>query len=234
MSLLEAIKFSHHNIKSTGEQFRKNLGVRSLEDPKIKPIPKSHLVQVLGHGQYASAITTNKEPQNARKISRGTPDLRQDAYYAYVGRIAADPKAEANPYIPKIYQVKVYETTSPNPESKYFYIVYMERLYHLDQLGPQELIQEILRITKSKLTNRFRAALGQDVTGQLQTLEKGKLIELFVDKIRELKIKDPQMQAAMKLAQSTGMLMDITKHNIMFRRTDKGIQVVLADPVRDN
>lgn len=235
MKITEVIKHSYHKIKSDATQFRKNMGVRepmSFYNPTKLPQPKNKLIKVLGHGVYAAAVMSEKNPNSVMKISRGTNNLEDDPYYGYLSSIATHPNVESNPFIPRVYQVKVYETT--DNIYKFFYIVKMERLYELTSLSDQELIKFILTITKSKMTVGFKAALGISSGDQiLKKQSHEQLIHILVDKIRREKIKDPQLQAAMNIAASTGFEFDITPSNIMVRKTPSGPQLVLADPVRN-
>jgi hypothetical protein len=232
---LNEIKHSYHKIKGDGEAFRQNLGVRSLEkfysgpNATPDPQPKNRLVKVLGHGAYSTAVH-GRDPNVVMKISRGTRDLNDDPYYLYLSRIAA--AKTINPFLPRVYEVKVYETS--NRFSPYFYIAKMERLHSLHTLTDRELIEMILALTKAKMTVSFKQALG--ITSGEEVLKKqsrGELIEILISKIRREKIKNPQLKAAMNLAASTGMEWDITSHNLMVRHTDEGPQLVLADPVRN-
>lgn len=237
MKVMEVIKHSYHKIKSDANQFRQNMGVRNLTTAygprgEADPKPKNKLIQVLGHGAYATAVANTKDSNRVMKISRGTDNLNDDPYYSYLSSIAAYPEMENNPFIPRVFQVKVYETT--DKAHKYFYIVTMERLYELRSLNEQELIRMILSLTKAKMTVRFKAALGGTPAPDiLKQQSHGELLEILVDKIRKQKIIDPQLQAAMKLAENTGFDFDITAHNIMVRKTINGPQLVLADPIKN-
>lgn len=233
MKLVE-IKHSYHKIKGSGEAFRKNMGVRDLNtfysgpNAAPSPEPKNKLVKVLGHGAYSTAVQ-GKDPNSVMKISRGSNDLNEDPYYLYLSQIAAH--RSDNPFLPKVFEVKVYETSQ---DPKYFYIAKMERLYPLHSLSEQDLVKMILSLTKAKMTVGFKQALGL-VNGEdiLKKQSHGQLIEILIGKIRQEKIKDPQLKQAMSIAANTGMEWDITPSNIMVRKTEQGPHLVLADPVRN-
>ncbi len=229
MKVMEVIKHSHHKVKSDADQFRRNMGIHYYSGERSQP--KSKLIDKIGSGAYSVAIANKKDPTNVMKISRGTNDLNDDPYYGYLSGIAAHSEMEKNPFIPKVFEVKVYETTG---NYKYFYIAKMERLYELRSLNDDELRQFIITLTKPRMMNRIKASVGMyDAVEALKKENHGHLVEILVDKIRREKIKDPQLQAAMRLAQNTGFEYDITANNIMVRKTPNGPQLVLADPVRN-
>ena len=235
MKVLEVIKHSYHKVNSDASAFRKNMGVRDLTTyykPGEDTQAKNKLVQVIGHGAYSTAVQTQRDPNNVLKISRGTSDLNEDPYYLYLSRIASSERAVTNPFIPRVYQVKVYETT--DKVHPYFYIVKMEKLEKLETLSSVELIEMITTLTKARMTNRFKMMVGTyNAPEALKAYSHDQLIVMLVDKVRREKIKNPELQAAMDLAASTGMDFDITRHNIMVRPTPTGPQLVLADPVKN-
>jgi hypothetical protein len=111
-------------------------------------------------------------------------------------------------------------------------MVKMERLSNLRSLSDEELRHMIKTLTNPKMFNRLKAKVGMfNVDQVLAKQSHGQLIEILVDKVRRENIKDPQLQAAMDLAATTGMEFDITPNNIMVRKTANGPQLVLADPV---
>lgn len=240
MKVFEVVTPTHsvHKIKSTGEQFRNNLGIRDLtkyygprgeDDPK----PKSKLVKVLGHGAYAGAIEVQGKNE-VMKISRGTNDPADDPWYQYISRLASDDHIASNPWFPRVYKMKVYETT--DKVFKYFYIAFMEKLYPLHSLGDDELRHLIARSVQPKLTSRVRAAIPMskyDPTKKLETMNSESLRGVLVDKIRSWKARDPQLKSAMDFLTGFSKDTDMTEWNIMVRRTSVGPQLVLADPLKD-
>lgn len=229
------MKHSYHKIKGDQQRFDQNLGVKKLYQrykPGEEPHPKNKLVQVLGHGVYSTAVAKSNKPDEVFKISRATHNLNEDPYYLYLSRIAAGKDTSENPFIPRIKQVKVYETD--DKVHPYFYIVTMERLYHLELLDNEDLIKLITTLTKPRITNRLLASVGAyNAPEVLRQQSHRQLIVILVDKIREEKIKNPQLRDAMNIAASTGMEFDITPNNIMYRNTPNGVQLVLSDPVRN-
>lgn len=242
MKLVEIVTPTHsvHKIKSTGQEFRKNMGVRDLTTAygphgEKDPVPKnSHLVKVLGHGAYASAVEV-KGKNEVMKISRGTEDVNNDPWYQYISRLASDDHAASNHWFPRVYKMKVYETTDPT--FKYFYIAYMEKLSQLSTLSQEELLSLVGRTVQPKLKDRVRAALpmsSYDPTKKLQGMDKQQLITILVDKVRAEQAKDPQLKDALNFLRNFGSKsLDITEWNIMVRRTSVGPQLVLADPLKD-
>ena len=240
MKVLEVIKPIHsvHKIKSTGDQFRKNLGIRDLmtfygPQGEDDPQPKSKLVKVLGHGAYAGAVEV-KGKNEVMKISRGTNDPADDPWYQFISRLANNDHMASNPWFPRVYKMKVYETT--DKAFKYFYIAFMEKLFPMTSLSDEELRALIARSVQAKLTSRIRAAIPMskyDPLKKLETLKGEQLREVLVNKIRGWKARDPQLKQALDFIMNFYKETDITEYNIMVRRTSVGPQLVLADPLRD-
>lgn len=240
MKVFEVIKPTHsvHKIKSTGAEFRKNLGIRDLTKfygphGEDDPQPKNQLVKVLGHGAYAGAIEVQGKNE-VMKISRGTNNPADDPWYQYISRLASDDHIASNPWFPRVYKMKVYETT--DKAFKYFYIAYMEKLYPLTSLSDEELRGLIARSVQPKLTSRIRAAIPMstyDPMAKLQKMNGESLREVLVDKVRNQKARDPQLKQALDFLMNFHKDTDITEWNIMVRRTSVGPQLVLADPLRD-
>ena len=241
MKVFEIVSPTHsvHKIKSTGQEFRQNMGVRDLTkfygpNGEDAPAPKnSKLVKVLGHGAYATAVKV-KGKNEVMKISRGTADVADDPWYQYVSRLASDDHIASNPWFPRVYKMKVYETT--DKVFKYFYVAYMEELYPLTSLGDDELRHLIAKSVQPKLTSRIRAAIPMstyDPMKKLETMDAQKLRDVLVDKVRSWKARDPQLKQALDFLMNFHKDTDITEWNIMVRRTPVGPQLVLADPLKD-
>lgn len=234
MKVFEVTKFSHHKIKSTGDEFRQSVGVRDQQRPSDQPKPKNKLIQVIGAGAYSTAVVNVNQPNQVMKISNGMASLASDPYFQYLSRIAGSKNSKANPYFPRVYEVRVYETTNPRDRQKLFYIANMERLQTLESLSEQELVDLIIKEAKPTMVNKVKSMVGMyDAKKQLMKQEKFELVSILVNKIRREKIRDPQLKAAMDLAAETGFEYDIHEYNLMVRKTPDGIQLVLADPVRD-
>lgn len=240
MKVLEVIQPTHsvHKINSTGDEFRQNMGIRSLNKmygPRGEPDPqpKNKLVKVLGHGAYAGAVEVSGRNE-IMKISRGTNDINEDPWYQYISRLASGDHVSQNPWYPRVYKMKVYETT--DQIHKFFYIAYMEKLYPLTSLNREELIAITAKTIRPKLSARIRMAMpmsSYDPTAKLEKMDDAKLREVLVDKIRRHEAKDPQLKQALDFTLNFYKENDITEHNIMVRRTSVGPQLVLADPLRD-
>lgn len=240
MKVFEVIKPSHsvHKIKSTGAEFRKNVGIRDLggfygPNGEDDPQPKSQLVKVLGHGAYAGAIEV-KGKNEIMKISRGTNDPADDPWYQYISRLASDDHIASNPWFPRVYKMKVYETT--DKVFKYFYIAFMEKLQPLTSLSDEELRNLIARSVQPRLSSRIRAAIPMskyDPTAKLLKMQGHQLREILVSKIRDWQARDPQLKEALDFLLNFHKDTDITEWNIMVRRTPVGPQLVLADPLKD-
>ena len=237
MLLQEITKISYHKLNSTGDDFRRNMGVRDLDqkyagpDGSPNPTPKSKLIVTRGHGQYATAVQKVGSKQ-VMKISRGTNDYKQDPYFQYIERLATGDHVENNPYFPNVYDLKVYETT--HQKYKYFYIAFMEELHHLTELTQDELKQMIVKYLYPKLSSRIKQTFGQyNPAVKLQGKSVKQLIKILIDGLRELRSRNRQLDDALRFIQNFQKEMDITPRNIMFRKTEDGPQLVLADPLRD-
>src|SRR5277367_3991371 len=58
-------------------------------------------------GLYADVHVNPESQQEVTKIVRETRDLKQDAYYQYMSKLARNDRIMKNPYFPKVYAVRV-------------------------------------------------------------------------------------------------------------------------------
>jgi hypothetical protein len=192
---------------------------------------KNKLVKVLGSGAYSTAIERDNAPGEITKVSKPIRDLKEDGYFRYLTTILREQRLQGNPYLPKIYKVKIYR----DKDGLFFYILNMEKLYNIRSASEEELEAMVdkafneVPVEEDNYTSKKEALL----------LSLSNYIEQCIRKDDVKNIKDDDLHDAMVFiseAQRSGRTrgsrhLDIHDGNIMMRRTSVGPQLVLTDPL---
>lgn len=203
---------------------------------------KNKLVKTIGGGAFGTAFQHESRPGEVTKTSKPTKDLTGDGYYKYISTILKNNRMQSNPYFPKIYGMKVYQT----PDEWYFYVVKMEKLYPLTDLSEDEMAAIVEKTLHIKhFTPDDASASLNDVDETLRkviaTIERGighgnhQNFPNKRDVTALTNIKDPQLKQAVMVSKqftrSGEHNNDIHSANVMFRRTQHGAQLVITDPL---
>ena len=209
--------------------------------------------KALGHGMYASAYASEKDPGGVEKIANPNmiDSLKKDAYFQYISKLAERQKSASNVYFPKIFNLKVYR----GRDGKYTYNVNIEKLLPLDSLSTEEI-----SMIGEYLFKDFIEGWNQHMKGMLEDMdmspeeqkrfldterERNLFLQYFclllhdciTEKRMRLQIKDPKLIEAVRTIKQVLdvnkklFLADIHPENIMVRRGPFIPQIVFTDPV---
>lgn len=170
----------------------------------------------LGAGDYANVYASRSDPHMVNRITKqkksNSINPRPDAFEIYAHNILSSKIGESNPTFPRIYK---------RSDGKY----QIEKLIPIRDVDLKELY--------GFMENNFNYSLSDD---------KGELIADLVMIIQDSigygdysNIKNKSIIDACKwigkLVVASGTNTDIHAGNIMFRRTQHGIQLVITDPI---
>jgi len=180
---------------------------------------------------YAAAYKHKSRPGTVLKVGKFHATPFEDGYLSFVQAVLRNNRSAGNPYLPRIYSVKVYRPKSKDGEElrggQYF--VEMERLYKMRDLRPEELMAIGSRIFKSWNDDenepwQLARYLGRACRGDRMILDD---------------IKDKKLLQAISMVHGiekrkrniSDIELDMHDGNIMFRRTNVGAQLVITDPL---
>lgn len=169
----------------------------------------------IGSGAQGVAYKHPKQPNVIIKTAK-MKDPQTDAYANFIRMVL---KHQDNPFFPRIYSAKIYNTPNSND---YTMVVTMEKLYPIYR-NPK--LDDIV-------IDNF----------QLQGIDIKNVIHLFdyliIPKNRHMiakKTRNPKLREALELLEpffkSPNMFMDMHHGNWMMRLTGVGPQLVILDPV---
>lgn len=192
----------------------------------------SNLTQLGQPGLYAAAYKHKNRPGTVLKVGKfhGTPF--DDGYLSFVQAVLRNNRSAGNPYLPRIYSVKIYRPETKSGEEPLRggqYFVEMERLYKMRELRPEELMaigSKIFGSWNDDENEPWQLAryLGRAIAG---------------DKMILGDIKDRKLLQALSMIHGiekrkrhiSDIQLDMHEGNIMFRRTNVGAQLVITDPL---
>ena len=179
----------------------------------------------LGHG-FFSVVRPDRDPHMVKKYNQSS--WLDDPFNDYINYII-NHNLTHNIYFPKIYNIKTL-IDSKGKEIKKFTI---EKLIPYTEIRPQELEAILDRCLNMDSVE----SLNQDYSDSeyLQSVFCNELSRSFRNNFT--KIKDDNLRNALRtikriIAESQGKFsLDFHLENIMYRRTSKGIQPVISDPL---
>lgn len=199
---------------------------------------KSNLKALGNPGAYAAAYEHKKRPGTVLKIGKFHDSPFEDGYLSYVQSILKANRSAGNPYLPRIYGIKVYRMKPiKGSDGEMFtprggqYVVEMERLYKLTELSKEE----ITAIAEKIFDNWDNWG---DERRQVYNLVRK--LDRAVKRHEELgQIKDRQLVRALAIIHNiekrkrniSDIELDMHEGNYMFRRTNVGPQLVITDPL---
>jgi uncharacterized ubiquitin-like protein YukD len=179
----------------------------------------------IGTGTYYTSYENPDDPHTIHKFSR-QPTISHDGFKIYADYIIKYNLASKNPYFPRIYKHR----TNIEPPSDLSYEFEIEKLllYYdirikefrpiLELLFNDSEVEEIMNIHSNegitiKIARKIRLMITQNIKSKSKLLNQAFFI---IQKI----IRD-----------NSDIYIDIHEDNIMFRRTNSGIQLVINDPL---
>ncbi len=196
---------------------------------------------VIGRGGSAEVTSSIEEPGTVtKKVTKGArgfnrvpfPSVRaieRDGYYEFIKMLQRSDRAASNPYLPRIYDVRIKPEPEPHLE------VDMERLHKLDTISDEEA-----RVIGNQLFDGFdRLRKAHD--RRYVTLDPKEALVEFVGRAVQgssqlmSAVQDPQFKQAVmfvkNLVRKRLSRFDVIKENLMVRRGRHVPQLVLLDPV---
>lgn len=191
----------------------------------------SNLTQLGNPGMYAAAYEHKKRPGTILKIGKFHSSPFEDGYLSFVQAVLKNNRSAGNPYLPRIYGVKIYRPQEKDGKELRGgqYVVEMEKLYKMRELSPEELMVIGSKIFKSWNDDenepwQLARYLGRAARGDRTILDD---------------IKDKKLLQAISMIHGiekrkrhiSDIELDLHDGNIMFRRTSIGSQLVITDPL---
>ncbi len=189
----------------------------------------------LGDGLYSVVVSDQDQPGTVKKLSYGYrgngytfESLLKDGYFNYVMAMAENNRMDWNPYLPKIYSIKFFESK----DNLIAFTIEMERLFPIEELSNEEIGfigDKIFEDFSERLERQGSDNWLDDLMRYIEAASKG------YGHAYGIKIIDSRFRHAMsiisKLRRSNKGGIDIHEGNIMFRRTPYGPQLVISDPL---
>lgn len=231
-------KVTRHTSKKSAKAIGDN-----LPNPDRNKRAKNKLIKVLGSGLYANVIQNDNHPNEVTKISNAIDSLSKDGYFLFLTSIVKNERLQSNPYLPKIYNIKIYK----NADSKYYYVLTMEKLFPVRQLNDHEveaILDRAFHIKGSKKSGNHNQSDPMRIL--LTSIDSALMApkEFYLDSVKNqsansmTNIKDPSLKQALmiikKFIRDDKAINDIHDGNVMFRRTSVGAQLVITDPLSNN
>lgn len=178
-----------------------------------------------------------EDPHMYDKINHFPSDLENDPYYQYVQAIK--PYIGSNPFLPRIYVVKLERDPSGKVKPKYK----MEKLTNGSELEIESLVALANRLFNQKFThNTGNKSTDVKDAEQFRTYASQILDSSVYENPHsggdyiDTTIKDKRLRQAMNIIKNVwesnnGFGTDLHSENIMFRTTAQGPQLVITDPL---
>lgn len=192
---------------------------RDVKQPgayNIATNPDPHQTAVLGRGAYGAVYKTSN-PERVNKMTDAT--TKRDIYLHYILQ-TSKMRNDANPYVPKVFSVKYF-----NSESGRYAKVAMERLIPLRKATDDQLRHAFSQMTGGKLRDIAYEMFGEDT-----------IVDLIKDYILTGRgTLDPRLKKVLNLIRKmrdSSMVTvgyDIKEDNMMLRPSDSSL--VITDPL---
>lgn len=203
---------------------------------RIKKTRSKTGLNKVGGGTYADVYDNPHDTHSVIKVARpASGELKKDGYFGFIQHVM---KMD-NPYFPKADELTQYTSKAGEP----FFTVKMEKLSSLGELRTDEVQavwsrilgravpdEEVVSLTKQMVPPARRRDAGDQVwiCGIADFLENCTEDGHYLDMVQ-----DPELRKAINvlaLFMHHGFINDMHEHNIMFRRTPYGPQLVFTDP----
>lgn len=192
---------------------------------------KSNKDNFLGKGHFSAAYDHKNDPHMVNKISHDRSFGDIDLYWQYVDRIIESGVWKSNPHFPRFYSIKKYNTKS----GETLYKGTMEKLISYKEIEP-ELLKSYIE------NNLFKIYINDsELEGHSNSDAVLIYLEELCDNLLSLRgnyspIKNKKLIEALEFIDSSCKklkycFLDIKPDNIMFRRTNYGIDIVFTDPL---
>ena len=192
-------------------------------------------------GAYATAYKRSSTPGVVTKVGRFDDTPAKDGYLSYLQSILHNDRVSSNPFLPRIYSIKVYKY--PSTEDREWrggqYVVQMEKLRPIDELSIEQLeaLGEHLFKDWEKLAPKGNAMTPAYYAQRLLYTISMATSTRNPRYTRALKDKKLLQAVAMisNLGRSkkdhTEIEFDLHAGNFMYRVTPVGPQLVITDPL---
>lgn len=195
---------------------------------------------VIGKGHY-SKVSPDKDQHMVKKHTHNFEEI--DPYHAYIDAIV-DSHMTNNPWFPRVYNIKEYKDLNGNIGRKYT----MEKLITYNDIDEELMIAFVRNLlSKDKFDYIMESAsdpnelkfYNYDKVRAIHSLYTKYLAHLIISPRRsgEGTINDTNLLAALDFIKTLikeseyKYEADLHANNLMYRRTQHGIQGVLADPI---
>ena len=208
----------------------------------IKSAPRANVnkTNYIGNGNFSAVYANSKDPHMVNKNSIALTK-RVDGFDAYVKAIAESGFNGVNPYLPRIYVRKQFNSSDDKTAFKYE----MEKLSTLSDLRfdeiyaagekvgvSEESLAEILNDYNNSISANDDESAAEAIDFAISTV-----IQFIDDVVTGSAVSaDMQLNQAAILIENTLKISpkfeaDITNSNVMFRRSPVGVQLVISDPI---
>jgi len=203
----------------------KELPFKTMARPykaEIRDLKQDKNVEILGQGVEAVVYKTKDSPNVIKALGTHLKDVNEIPFVKYI--LMSLKYSNENPYFPKVYDIKKYETSSGTS----FPIIYtfkMEPLVHLDKLSDKEML-----VLWNKTFTEHR-----DIPPSTKSFSKRLETAYYASNYGKDVVKEENLSKVLKLISKarhiTNSQTDIHDQNIMVRRTSQGPQLVITDPL---
>ena len=189
-------------------------------------------------GAYAYGSEVTGDPHLYSKKSFMPSRLEQDAYYQYIK--AAGPHMGENPYLPRVYKINVIA----DPLYRYKPSYKLEKLDDLASCDRAELRYLIesafpgyLESLISTIDTSSEWAMGRGLIQEIKLVIEGPRQYPKYAAKHQFTVNPELLQAATiiqrVISSNKHFSLDLHSKNVMVRRTQVGVQLVITDPIQD-
>lgn len=176
-------------------------------------------------GAYGKVIHDKTDPHMVKK-SNYLPVVnleKNDGYFSYIKKIVDDDLASSNPYFPRVYDIKTF--TDSFGEQRYR--IQLEKLISLDDIDEKDLYHLMARSFPNFKINfkENKYNLNDTIDDYLNNRHKFNTESVDPHLISALEVINKVIKSNPNFSD------DLTKDNMMARRTSFGYQLVFVDPI---
>jgi len=232
----------------------------NILDPKtVKKITNQefHLVTnraELGSGFYNKVYVADQFSVN--KVVAIGQHPQNNGYLRYINEVL---NANHNRYLPQIFNVSMFDG-DPETDFRKYYVVQIERLLPVEDISEEEILQLLEQTFGHRLTSKEKVEIrqkskewGNEWFSSSPYFEY--LVRYIDSSILGYQNRDPLLKSVKKTSDTmatfvnpelkntirimkkfknnSGLRSDLHLHNIMFRRSPYGIQMIFTDPFHD-
>lgn len=203
----------------------------------------------VGEGVFSVVIDHGHDPGAVQKVAYGhggsgytVQELLTDGYFSYIIK-AAQHGMDWNPYLPKVYDIKFYQSK----DGLIAFTLEIEKLHNFLKVNSKEAMAMGTKMFGPEFETLIKQSLRrkpvEDEPEKADRIQK--MISMFLEQHLAghkgedtLKIKDSRLRHALAVASKAMRAMgpdegfaDLHRGNIMVRRTPYGAQPVIIDPI---